>query len=61
MKRYLVFAGSHYYPSGGWDDYKGSFDNLQECYRFLGLKPYLDWLHVVDSTTGDIVYRTPVS
>lgn len=29
--RYLVFAGQYYYPSGGWDDYRAQFDNLDEA------------------------------
>ncbi len=26
IKRYLVFSGPHYYPGGGWRDFRGSFD-----------------------------------
>ena len=31
MKRYLLFAGDTYYPGGGWSDYKGSFDTIEEA------------------------------
>ena len=27
--KYLLFAGSDYYPCGGWDDYRGAFDTLE--------------------------------
>lgn len=51
MKRYIVFAGSDYYPAGGWDDHFGSFDSVYEGLE--ALKPYsYDWWHIVDSDTG---------
>lgn len=31
MKRYLAFAGSVYYPSGGMDDFCGDFDTQDEA------------------------------
>ena len=31
MKRYLLFAGDQYYPSGGWNDFKNSFHSLKEA------------------------------
>ena len=31
MKRYLVFYGYDYYPSGGMNDFIGSFDHIIEC------------------------------
>lgn len=31
MKRYLVFFGTHYYPSGGMDDFLNDFDSIKEC------------------------------
>lgn len=47
-----------YYPGGGWDDFRGSFDTLEEAYSFLTQKKiedplFLDWYHVVDSETGE--------
>lgn len=54
IKRYVVFAGEHYYPSGGWGDYRGSFDTLEEAQALIGtLGPSTyDWAHVVDLETG---------
>lgn len=60
LKRYLLFAGSQYYPSGGWDDLKGSFDTLEEAVAAgdhvddLSIRDH-DWFQVVDSMTGEIV------
>jgi len=31
MKRYLLFRGRDYYPSGGIDDLLGDFDTVEEC------------------------------
>ena len=55
MKRYLLFAGDIYYPSGGWDDFKDSFDGVAEAIAALGAgdRRYA-WFHVVDSQTGKI-------
>ena len=30
-KRYLLFAGDMYYPSGGMKDFEGAFDSVQEA------------------------------
>lgn len=34
MKRFLVFAFDHYYPKGGMNDFKGSFDTKEEAIAF---------------------------
>jgi len=63
MKRYLLFAGDSYYPHGGWSDFKGSFDALEEskleenCSRVSlnrdgsdsGERWKWSWGHIVDS------------
>ncbi len=60
MKRYMAFGGSTYYPSGGWGDFKGSFDALEEAvacakeYRFDGVGEE-DWWQVVDIETQAVV------
>lgn len=28
---YLLFAFYNYYPEGGWNDYQGNFDSLDEA------------------------------
>lgn len=50
MKRYLVFSFDQYYPCGGWNDFKGSFDTYEEAYAFKGMT------QVVDSATGKVLY-----
>lgn len=48
MKRYLLFCFDGYYPVGGWNDFRGSYDTLQEAVE----KRSFDYYHVIDSTTG---------
>ena len=54
MKRYLVFAGADYYPSGGWGDFIDSFDDIDEA---RAAAPDCDWQEVVDKDTGEVVHR----
>lgn len=63
MKRYLLFAGHTYYPSGGRNDFKGDFDCIQDAVQWIedekaNVKEYwghLDWWHVVDGADFMIV------
>jgi hypothetical protein len=53
VKRYLLFAGETYYPSGGWDDFIASFDTVAEA-RDAGIQhtERFGWFHIIDATTG---------
>jgi hypothetical protein len=31
MKKYLLFYGNTFYPGGGFDDFIGEYDSIQEC------------------------------
>lgn len=61
MDRFLLFGGDQYYPAGGWQDYKGSFETLTDALR--GAAGNLrdtdtgtwDWWHIVDLSTNQIV------
>lgn len=59
MKRYLLFGGDRYYPSGGWQDYIGQFDSvveaMREALREEHSRSKFDWYQVVDTTTAKIV------
>lgn len=68
LKRFLLFAEEDYYPKGGWLDFQGSFDTLEEAIA-LGERgineqevtsesdPSWNWFQIVDSQTGQIVAR----
>ena len=54
--RYLLFAGSTYYPAGGWGDYRGAFETIKEATE---AGDGFDWLDVVDLETLDFVPDPP--
>jgi hypothetical protein len=44
----LLFYGDNYYPSGGFEDFKGKFYNKNEMIEYLKSKPHnWDWCHYV--------------
>lgn len=57
--RFLAFAGSDYYPNGGWSDLLGAFATADEaaaaCRAELAESGRRDWWHVVDLQTMAIV------
>jgi len=56
VKPFVLFKGSNYYPSGGWDDNEGSFDTLEEAVAAAMPVEYLEWAHVVDVRSGAKVW-----
>ncbi len=48
---FLLFAGDTYYPSGGWEDYRGSFATLESA---VDAAKGWDWYHVV---AGGVIVR----
>ena len=65
MKRYLFFACDCYEPLGGWGDFIGSFDAINEIFVYAKATHEKKNLHallykennfqVVDLVTGDFV------
>ncbi len=53
MKRFLLFAGSIYYPAGGWDDFRGDFDTAEKAQSAgqVSFGDEYEWWHVVDTET----------
>lgn len=43
MKNLLLFGGENYYPDGGFDDFLGDFDNMQDVEKRikLAIKSYI--------------------
>ncbi len=56
MKRYLIFAGASYYPCGGWKDLVADSDNLETAKDYIIRFVYSDWVHIVDTKHGEIVF-----
>lgn len=60
-KRFLVFAGEIYYPKGGWEDYKVSFDLLSDAIMWIEKNVEdidIEWAHVYDNKEERICYET---
>lgn len=61
MKRYMVFAGSVYYPDGGAHDFFDSFDTEGEANdKALGLsseESWGAWGHVFDCESGMVIAK----
>ena len=55
MRRYLLFSGDNYYPSGGWRDYKGAFTTINDAFEFLASVSTKDWWQIVDTFDQTIV------
>lgn len=58
MRRYVLFAGSTYYPKGGWKDRQlDALDPtfLRYWYNSNRASNGWDWGHILDTQTGKIV------
>lgn len=51
VKRFVLFAGYDYYPSGGWGDFVESFDTAEEA-RAAQFANGCDWKQIIDLSTG---------
>lgn len=59
LKRFLVFAGTTYYPSGGASDYQYSADDLKEIKWPRDVYGDLyDWCNVLDTQSGSMIEVT---
>ncbi len=56
MKRYILFCFSAYYPTGGWNDFVGAYDTVEEA--LAADRSGTEFYQVVDTTTGQIVRET---
>lgn len=54
MKRYLLFSWSYYLSGGGWHDFAGSYETLDEALEAISM--YRRW-HVVDVESEEIVAK----
>ena len=52
MKRFLVFSGYNFYPSGGMSDFVGSCDTL-EAAKQLAQSQEPDWADIVDHNNNN--------
>ena len=62
-RRFCVFAGNDYYPSGGWHDFRASRDTLEEAMRAAeelssGEGWTLDWWQIFDLQERRVVAQS---
>jgi hypothetical protein len=59
VKRYAIFGGHEYYPSGGMKDFIASSDDLSWSEGFARgwCADSLRWAHVADTRTSEIVFE----
>ncbi len=55
---FLLFGFDDYYPSGGWNDFVGSFNTLKEAQNGTKVEYPHDQYQVVDNCTKNVVWRT---
>lgn len=58
MKRYLLFHGMDYYPSGGMLDLTKNSDNLEDLLSFISKLDYCEWAHIYDCEEAKIIFQT---
>ena len=51
-KRFMVFAGYHYYPCGGTCDCENSFDTEKEAIEWVNKDSNYDWSEIFDRVEG---------
>jgi hypothetical protein len=57
MKRFLLFAGQTFYPSGGLDDFVEASDDLDTLKQRADRERW-DWAHILDQERNVILgYR----
>lgn len=54
-KRYYVFGYNQYYPSGGIEDIKVTFNNEKEAIEYAK-KSKDDYVHILDRISGLFLY-----
>lgn len=62
VERYLLFSGENYYPGGGWRDFDGAYETLDEAKERVSLfrrngngDNRRNWWHIVDVETCKVV------
>ncbi len=56
MKRYLLFRGKDYYPSGGMEDFHSESDCVLVLLEFILQLETCEWTHIYDTELKKIIY-----
>ena len=60
LNRYLAFGGTIYYAKGGWSDFLGDAETVEEAEALADVKDSFgdseyEWAQIVDTRTGLVV------
>lgn len=57
MKQYLLFAYPGYYPCGGWNDFCGEFDTVEDALlRLVDMdRDQAEFWHIIDSRSMNCI------
>lgn len=58
MRRFLLFSGDFYYPSGGMEDFVSDHDTLEEAKAAHVPESSMIWAHIYDTELRKIVLVT---
>lgn len=55
-RRFMLFGGDHYYPSGGIDDLHGSYETLETAmmHATTSFGDDYTWWNIIDLETGQV-------
>lgn len=53
VKNYLLFGGDKFYPSGGWQDFKGHFDDIPQALTAAAHGRW-EWWQIVNAESGEL-------
>lgn len=59
-KRYILFSGEDYYPLGGWKDFVGVYETIDEATK-AGESLSNNWWEVVDIQAMQVIKSGPNS
>lgn len=59
MRRFLLFAFDHYYPSGGLRDVVNSYDTLEEAIDDVSRFGKPDEMYILDRELWKVVHGVP--
>lgn len=54
-RRFCLFSGDYYYPTGGMDDYQSAYATLEEA--IAAVRVDRDWATVAEITPGGLEVR----
>lgn len=51
--KFLVFQGYHFYPTGGWNDFRQSFNSKEDALLWIAKNP-MEWSEIVEIEVNEI-------